>query len=280
MEIYKIINLINFKIYIGLTTRTCEERFKEHIKNYKYVDYAIYRAMRKYGIDNFKLESIETCDNLDDLILRESFWIKKLDTMNPNKGYNMINQESTIKIFSQELKDKLSKTQVQRISLLSEEEKKNIYKKSSISKQGVLRRNSKIPYRGVSTAKCGRVNCEISYLKQRYRRLFLTIVDAAEAYDKLALYLYGENAVLNFPNKKDNYLKEDLLLFVDWFLNHPQKQGKPAKQFYYYEELLEESKLNAKMNIQKHNILNIKVPDLKYLYDGTINPDFLLKYNE
>lgn len=279
MEVYKITNLINNKIYVGLTTRTKEKRFKEHLKNYKYIDFAIYRAFRKYGIENFKLDLIEKCENIEELIVRESFWIRTLESMNPAKGYNMINQESNIKLFSEELKNKISKSQIKRVSKLSKEEKTKIYLKSSITKQGKLRKNSKIPYRGVSEAKCGRFNCELSYLSKRYRRLFLSSIEAAKAYDKLALYLYGAEATLNFPENKKEYLKEDLLLFMDWFLNYPQKQGRPAKQLYCYEELLKESQINAKINIRKYNILNTEVPDLKYLYDGTINPDFLLKFD-
>lgn len=278
MQIYKITNLVNSKIYIGLTTKSYIKRFKTHLKNSEILDYALYRAIRKYGKDNFKIEVVEECDSIEELIKREAFWIKSLNSMNPNIGYNMINQEDWGKVFSDEVRKKMSKTQMERLSKISEETKKNIYKKASVSRQGFLKPKGSSPFIGVSVTKNGRFNCETAYLSNRYRRLFLSEVEAAESYDKIVLYLYGINAKLNFPEKRDNYLKEDLLLFVDWFLNHPQKQGKPAKQLYYYEELLEESKINAKMNIKIYNILNIEVPDLKYLYDGTINPNFLLKY--
>lgn len=55
MDIYKIINLINGKIYIGKTKYTADARFKAHVINSKNEsnDTYLYRAMRKYGLDNF-----------------------------------------------------------------------------------------------------------------------------------------------------------------------------------------------------------------------------------
>lgn len=280
MQVYKITNLINFKIYIGLTTISYLKRFKKHLKNSDILDYALYRAIRKYGKENFKIEVIEECYCIEELIKRESFWIKTLNSMNPNIGYNMINQEDFGKSLLEEVKEKMSKSQTERLYKLTKEAKEVIYKKASISRQGFLKPKGSSAFIGVFMTKNGRFNCETAYLTIRYRRLFLSEIEAAESYDKLVLYLYGINAKLNFPNKKEEYLKDDLLLFVDWFLNCPQKQGKPSKQLYYFQELLKESQVNAKINIKKYNILNINVPDLKYKYDGSINPDFLLKYSE
>ena len=84
--IYKIENIINHKIYIGQTTQTIEIRQKEHIDAAKYGhNSVIYRAMRKYGVENFIFTEIEKCndDSLDD---REIYWISYFDTY--NNGYN------------------------------------------------------------------------------------------------------------------------------------------------------------------------------------------------
>lgn len=80
--IYKITNKVNQKIYIGKTTKSAEERFQKHIYNSKGGKTHLYRAMRKYGVENFIIEEIEQCDsNIDD---RECYWISKL-----NPHYNM-----------------------------------------------------------------------------------------------------------------------------------------------------------------------------------------------
>lgn len=83
--IYKITNDINNKSYIGLTTTTVEQRWSKHIRNYQTVDYALYKAMRKYGIDHFLIQMVERCDN-ECLNERERYYIDLYDTY--NNGYN------------------------------------------------------------------------------------------------------------------------------------------------------------------------------------------------
>ena len=54
--IYKITNRLNQKAYIGKTIYTVEERWQEHIRDSKRdrcKDRPLYRAMNKYGIENF-----------------------------------------------------------------------------------------------------------------------------------------------------------------------------------------------------------------------------------
>ena len=84
--IYKITNNINNKCYVGQTERTIKIRWLEHIRPSKYkVDLPLYRAIRKYGVDNFSIEEIEECDNaiLDE---REIYWIDYFDAY--RSGYN------------------------------------------------------------------------------------------------------------------------------------------------------------------------------------------------
>lgn len=83
--IYKISNNINNKLYIGKTCSTIENRWSHHKNAYQKYDWHLYKAMRKYGINNFKIEIIEQCDN-NLLNEREMYWINKLDTY--KNGYN------------------------------------------------------------------------------------------------------------------------------------------------------------------------------------------------
>ena len=89
--IYKIVNLVNNKIYIGKTINSVEHRLKEHIRTSKrkrtYTSY-LYNAMNAYGEENFDIEVIEECQ-LSIIDERERFWIKKLNSQNPNIGYNI-----------------------------------------------------------------------------------------------------------------------------------------------------------------------------------------------
>ena len=83
--IYKITNNINRKIYIGKTTRTIKERWKEHLKKINYEKNKFYNALNKYGIDNFIIEEIEECDD-DILNEQEIYWINFYNSY--ENGYN------------------------------------------------------------------------------------------------------------------------------------------------------------------------------------------------
>lgn len=86
--IYKITNLQNQKIYIGKTIRSVQERWREHKRDYldrNYEQRPLYKAMKKYGIDNFKIEEIEQC-SAEQSSEREKYWIEKLGSF--KNGYN------------------------------------------------------------------------------------------------------------------------------------------------------------------------------------------------
>ena len=86
--IYKITNQINGKLYIGKTNRTIQERFKEHCRDYLKrgnEKRPLYSAMKKYGIRNFSIESIEECA-LNEAETREKYWIEFYGSF--KYGYN------------------------------------------------------------------------------------------------------------------------------------------------------------------------------------------------
>ena len=86
--IYLITNKINNKKYVGKTTTTIEKRWLEHIadsKKEKCEIRPLYRALRKYGIDNFFIKEIEKCD-IKNLSKRERYWIQYYNTY--ENGYN------------------------------------------------------------------------------------------------------------------------------------------------------------------------------------------------
>ena len=63
MFIYKITNTTNGDFYIGKTTQSMEKRFSDHKYNTRYdkvKDTHLYRAMRKYGVDVFIIEALES----------------------------------------------------------------------------------------------------------------------------------------------------------------------------------------------------------------------------
>lgn len=89
--IYKITNKINGKIYIGQSKNIYKRWFshKETRKREKYKNVLLYKAMNKYGIENFDFEIIEICDE-ELLNEKEIFYIEKYGSFShgKNKGYN------------------------------------------------------------------------------------------------------------------------------------------------------------------------------------------------
>lgn len=84
--IYQITNQINGKIYVGKTKFSIEKRFKEHCKDAfreRNEKRPLYAAMRKYGVENFKIELLEETSNPEE---REIFWINKKNSF--KNGYN------------------------------------------------------------------------------------------------------------------------------------------------------------------------------------------------
>lgn len=78
--VFKIINLINSKIYIGKSSnnRSC----------YYGSGRAIKAAIEKYGKDNFKKEILDTASTLIELNEKEKYWISQYQSFNPLIGYN------------------------------------------------------------------------------------------------------------------------------------------------------------------------------------------------
>ena len=85
--IYKITNKINNKSYIGQSIHI-EERWKQHINLITTGEQLLYKAFRKYGINNFNFEVIELCPQTQ-LNEREIYWSQHYNTLTPN-GYNMV----------------------------------------------------------------------------------------------------------------------------------------------------------------------------------------------
>lgn len=91
--IYQILNLKNNKKYIGSTINPYQ-RLKAHIRsayieNSKIYNYPLQRAIRKYGIENFKFSILLSNILIDDLASQENQYIIKYNTLiNNGWGYN------------------------------------------------------------------------------------------------------------------------------------------------------------------------------------------------
>ena len=120
--IYKITNHINGKVYIGQTRNLIEYHWQHHLYKGRNPDkpdtnYPLYRAMRKYGLENFSILQVEEIDNelLDE---RECYWIQQENSLTPNgyncdlggKGVNKYNYDEILKYFFTEANENASET--------------------------------------------------------------------------------------------------------------------------------------------------------------------------
>jgi group I intron endonuclease len=88
--IYKVTNTINNKIYIG-QTKDFEERKRTHLKdaNKQYDNMIFHKAIRKYGNNNFKWETLTECDSEDADALEVKYVKEFCSHFIEGFGYNM-----------------------------------------------------------------------------------------------------------------------------------------------------------------------------------------------
>ena len=89
MYVYKITNLINQKIYIGITNNV-EKRWgneKSYPKDPKHRQ-VIQEAIHKYGKDNFEFKVLHRNLSIEEAIVLEEQYIKEFNSLVPN-GYNV-----------------------------------------------------------------------------------------------------------------------------------------------------------------------------------------------
>ena len=85
--VYVHINKINGKIYVGQTGQDINRRWRDG-EGYKPCTY-FYNAIQKYGWDNFEHIICLSDLSLEDANDFEEMLIKKMNTTNPQKGYNL-----------------------------------------------------------------------------------------------------------------------------------------------------------------------------------------------
>ncbi len=126
MIVYKTTNLINEKIYIG----------QDSNNNPEYIGSGnlLLRAIKKYGINNFKKEILEICKSKDELNNKEKFWIAKYNSTNKKIGYNISEGGTGGKLVPIEAKK--GKTYIE---YYGEEKTKEICLKFSIKRKGKKR---------------------------------------------------------------------------------------------------------------------------------------------
>ena len=190
--IYKLTNNVTGKAYIGKTLNL-PARLRKHKSDNHCV--LLHRAIKKYGMENFNQEILAESDDEDDAYRMEESLIIEHKTLKPF-GYNLLERDGTHRRLNVESLKKLAKSLQGRNDL---EKHKGCFI-GTRSRKGTSSVEVRIRFGGV-----------------RYQRYFPTEIEAAEAYDKMAIHFYGATAKINFIDNLEKYLKSDLSAFVNTF---------------------------------------------------------------
>ncbi len=224
--IYCIENKTDAKKYIGSSV-DIEDRFRHHksaLRNSRHSNKHLQRAWDKHNEENFNFYIIE--DNivdLDDLEIKEDYYIEKYNTTNEDFGYNQKwgfgrkkkGTERDKKPMLETVKEKLSKSLSGRPK--SEEWKNKVRKpKTDVWKRKIgdshlykkLNIETSSSYVGVYlNKKLNKWAASITFEgKKIYLGVFITEIEAAVRFDKEYCKLYNVKFGINFPN---GYKKED-----------------------------------------------------------------------
>lgn len=201
-QIYKLQNKINGKVYIGKTKRTLSVRMKDH-RNTPCCTY-LHRAIKKYGEDAFSKEILYTTTDESDVCIKEREFILQYNSLAPN-GYNLVLDTNQGRTFHEDT-----------LKLMTKNVQGTNRSVKIWSKYIGVRRHKGGIYYSVRVTKNGKTQSHF----------YPSEVMAAEAYDKVVLYLYGLSARINFPSKLMDYREIDLKKFYNEFC---KKQIKTSK---------------------------------------------------
>ena len=108
-KIYKIVNSVNDKIYIGSTTRTLAQRMGDHRYAAKTERSKLYKAMRFHGIEQFSVKLVKdySCDTEQQLLAKEF----QIVQMYLSKGIVLYNTSTVKGSHADSTKRRMSKAQ-------------------------------------------------------------------------------------------------------------------------------------------------------------------------
>jgi group I intron endonuclease len=106
--IYLIENKVNGNKYVGQTVMPLNKRWLAHIQESKtFSERPLYRAMNKYGLDNFNIKVIEETTE-DKLSEREIYWIEHFNSY--NRGYNATTGGERSNTIRDDVKERISQS--------------------------------------------------------------------------------------------------------------------------------------------------------------------------
>ena len=153
--IYLIRNLSNNKIYVG-SSNDMMRRWTAHkrlLMSNKHTNLYLQRSWNEYGQMNFEFLIAEECDQ-SVLVDKEQEWIRRYDSMNTSKGYNLMSADR--QIISAQTKAKMSEVRIgMRLSEATKNKLSEVGKADWISRKLAGYSVSEETKRKISEAKTG-----------------------------------------------------------------------------------------------------------------------------
>lgn len=175
MIIYSFTNKINGKKYIGQTCKTLEYRVAQHI-NYANNGHGfkLHEAIRKYGIDNFDIKVECSCSSIDELNLKEIFYINKYDSI--NNGYNLAPGGGDNPMRSEQVANKhLAKMRSPEVrKKISESIKKSIAKKGGVSQEARNKISQKLKGNQHGKGKVRSIEATLKASRAKFKPVYCT----------------------------------------------------------------------------------------------------------
>ena len=181
--IYKILNKVNNKIYIGQTVRSLNERINEHKSNFKINksnNQYLLNAFNKYGWENFEFIIVDNVETIEDLNEKEIYYINLYKSNDRNFGYNIAgggknsipNSETLIKMSKSHLGTKQSDIWIEnKTAKAGSEDAKKYGKIKTEEEKAYLSKNSPKYWQGKTRDEETKRKISETKLKQGYSPL-------------------------------------------------------------------------------------------------------------
>jgi group I intron endonuclease len=177
MIVYLFTNTVNGKRYVGQTVKPLTGRWQRHLASAKAGSkYLIHKAIRKYGAEAFKRETLFTCSDKTTLDLYEKGHIQFFKSRAPN-GYNLTDGGEGNLNPPEEIRKKLGETW--RGKSFSEQHRQNL----SASHKGKRQPHSAETCLNISKAKTGRSNGLLGMKRGPYKVVAKTADPVPQVHD-------------------------------------------------------------------------------------------------
>lgn len=142
--VYCHINKINGKRYVGQTSQQVKKRWN-YGYGYKNCPY-FYRAIQKYGWNNFQHIILEESLSLEQAEIKEKYYIKLFQTTDVKKGYNLTCGGNSLANYYKEDKNRKKQSQLRKQYFINnpQEKQKNANFLSQLARKTAQQRSIKM----------------------------------------------------------------------------------------------------------------------------------------